>query len=220
MPIDRSLRATTDNERAAVGSHVRRVFLKALQTFFGEQGQVPDQYVWREDDPQSNLVIAAEFTQELVVNEPNHMILVNRGAMNFQKVSIDNAVQRNPRSFIAKGGPDGGNPPEGLPHKFGTMCFTEIQVVCFSILPGEAEALATIALAPLFMFQRQIRKSAKLHRLDNPQLGTESPVATSDSKIWKTAVPITVPVAFPFVWETRMDPKLVEVEFDLEETDC
>ena len=220
MAVDRSLRATTPNERAMVGSHVRRVFLKALQTFFGESGQVEDQYLWREDSAQSKLVIAAEFTQELLVNEPNHSILVNRGPVNFQKTSIDNAVQRNPRTMIQKGGPDGGNPPQGLAHKFAVMCFTEMQVVCFSVLPGEAEALAQMALAPLLLFQRQIRKSAQLHRIDNPQLGTESPVSTSDSKIWRTAVPITVPVAFPLVWETRMDPKLIEVDWDLEEEKC
>ena len=215
MAVDRRLQNTTLNERAAIGAFVRVVFLKALQTFFGETGAVPDQFRWVEDSSQTKIVIAAEFTQELLVNEPNHMILVNRGLLNFQKTSIDNVVQKDPRSFIPKAGPDGGNPPEGIAHKFGVMCFTEMQITCFSILPKEAEVVAQFALAPLFLFQRQIRKSAKLHRIDNPQLGSESPVSTSDSKIWRTAVPITVAVAFPHVWETRMDLRALEVDFEI-----
>lgn len=219
---DRSLRAETAVERAEIGSRVRRVFLKVLQTFFGQPSMDAFGYRWIENDPKTQIVIAAEFTQEQEIKDPNHQILVNRGPIQFQKISIDNTLQRNAGSIARKPNParDDNEQPVGLAHKFVSMAFTEMQIQCYSELPAEAEKLATIAMIPFLTFQRQIRKAANLHRIDNPQLGVETPIQSSDSKIFMSVVPITVPVAFAVKWTTIVDPTFLNLAFELEVEDC
>lgn len=219
---DRQLSAETANERAEVGSRVRRVFLKVLQTFFSQSSMEAYGFRWIENDPKTQIVIAAEFTQEQEVKDPNHQILVNRGPIQFQKISFDNTLQRNASSIAKRGHearPDN-EQPRGLEHQFVSMAFTEMQIQCYSELPAEAERLATIAMIPFLTFQRQIRKAANLHRIDNPQLGTETPIQSADSKIFMSVVPITVPVAFAVKWTTIVDPTFLDLAFELKTEDC
>lgn len=200
------------NTRADFLSYPRRVFIDALQTFFAEPNMLggPNAYQWHPDDTKSKIVIAAEYAENNRVKNPNHMILVNRGPVRFLRLHFRNVNQERVNPILRKPV----NPPDGstrLGRSYSTMAQMDIQIVCFSRLPAEAETLAQIVTLCCLSFADLIRDKARLHKIDNPVVGNESPVQSADSQIMLSVVPVTVPILASLSWQTVRDPETIEV---------
>lgn len=204
---------TTADMTADFVSHARRVFIDALKTFFAEPVMLggPNPYLWSPDKLKSKILVAAEYTEDQEVKNPNHMILVNRGPIRFMRLHMRNLQQERVSPFLRKPV----NAPDNtvrLGRQYSTMLQTDIQIVCFSRKPAEAEQISQIVTICCLTFADLIKQKAKLHRIENPTVGNESPVQSADSQIMLSVVPVTVPIFMPVSWQTVRDPELLTVE--------
>ena len=142
-------------ERGRFLHHVRRVFLDALQTFFSQDDiwGAPNPYKWIPNTIETKMVIAAEFTEEQEVPTPRHMILVNRGALSFPKLHINNLNQK-PADPVRKPVHQG---TRNIGTTYSTLGYSEMQLQCFSMLPDQAEEVAWAAALAIMTFQNEIR---------------------------------------------------------------
>jgi len=204
---------TDANTKADFVSHPRRVFIDALKTFFAEPNMlgVPNPYQWLPERTKSRIVIAAEYTEDQAVKNPNHMILVNRGPIRFTRLHMRNLQQERVSPILRKPvAPPDGSTRQG--RHYSTLLQTDIQIVCFSHKPAEAEQIAQIVTVCCLTFQDRIKQQAGLHRIDNPTVGNESPVQSTDAQIMLSVVPVTVPIMMPFSWQVLRDPENINVE--------
>lgn len=221
------------NLRADVSSYVRAVFLDMFKTFFAQETLLgkPNPYRWLEDSTKSKIVIAAEYTESQKVVNPNHMILVNRGPIRFIKTMWDNKVQElsSPLIYqaVKQSAPAGTKPgqesrPVGVQgnpsgskrqgRRYMVMAQTEIQIACFSRLPAEVETIAQCCAMITMMCIDLLKDRAKLHRIENPSIGNETPIQSSDAQIMTTMVSVTVPVYIPYSWMVIRDPVSLVIE--------
>lgn len=203
---------TDVNMRADVVSHPRRVFIDALKTFFAEPNMLggPNPYRWSPERTKSKIVIAAEYSEDQAIKNPNHMILVNRGPIRTMRTHMRNLQQERVSPIL----PSSGTPPDGtvrLGRVYSAMLQTDIQIVCFSHKPAEAEQIAQIVFVCCLSFQDYIKQQAGLHRIENPTVGNESPVQSSDAQIMLSVVPVTVPIYLPYSWQVVREPENIHV---------
>lgn len=211
----------TANESANVVGHGRRVVLDVLQTFFSNQTMLgqPNPYLWLKDDPKSRIVIAAEYPEDITVRNPNHMILVNRGPITFPKLHLDNVNQRLAQ-YSYQAPPQTPDGARRIGHKFSTVASYELQVQCFSRLPSQAEEIALVVAMVLLTFQTIIRSRGRFHRLENPTIGNETPIESSDAQIMRSVVPVSFMAYTSASWELIVDPVTYEIIPKLILLDC
>lgn len=194
---------------ARIDDRVRKSFIDVLQTFFGQDEILdgrPNEYRWYPDETSSKILIASRFVSDHLVKNPNHSIIVGRGAVVFESLAINNA-----------------NQPSWLPSygKYSVLASTDIQVEVSSVEPKECGEIATLVVGAILYFRDVLRRRGEFHRVGNPIMNSTTAKEAQDSEVRRGECIVTVPVTWPIVWNLKGNLRQnLQIELNTKTLDC
>ena len=186
----------------------RRILIEVLENFFSQESLLtpdgittnPFKYIPEGDEPdlRSRLIIADSFSQELTKKDARPTILIGRGPLNFAGAAINSRRDSLPYNVLSSGSPTIGFESRSKSN-FSDMVAMPISINCYARNVAEVEQLAWLVAGVLKFFKQQIRDGARIHKIDNPAIGSVSPFK-SDSTIDLFVINITLMMYQTIVW--------------------
>ena len=192
-----------------IDDRVRKSFIDVVQTFFGQDEALdgsPNPFRWYPDELQSKILIAARFVADHKVKNPNHSIIVGRGAVGFESFAMNNWNAPNPMNAYGK---------------YSVLANTDIQLEVSSVQPKECGEIATLVVGALLFFRDVIRRRGEFHRVGNPIMNMTALKEAQDSEVRRAECVVSIPVIWPIVWNLSSNlRRKLQLEMEYKILDC